>query len=80
MSSLQCNDQYAGLLTKLYGVDKGSLKKNLGLIYGRKKNLPQRKYTEIQNRFKEAYTFFEEIQFKDGLHILSQLEQKFRPG
>jgi hypothetical protein len=78
MNSLQCNDHYAALLVKLYGVDQGSLKKNLELIFGKKKSFSQRKYTEIQNRFQEAYNFFEEIQFKEGLHILDQLEQKFR--
>lgn len=78
MNSLQCNDQYAALLRKLFGVDQGSLKKNLELIYGKKKNFPPRKYTEIRNRFQEAYNFFEEIQFTEGLRILNQLEQKFK--
>jgi len=77
INSLQCNDQYAATLMKLYGVDQGSLKKNLELIFGRKKNLSERKYTEIGNRFQEAYNFFEEIQFKEGIRILSELEQKF---
>ncbi len=62
---------------KLYGVDQGSLKKNLELIFTRKKNLTERKITEIQNRFQEAYNFFEEIQFKEGMRILDELEQKF---
>ncbi len=66
------------MLTKLYGVDQGSMRKNLALIYGKKKDLSDRKYTEIRNRFQEAYDFFEEIQFKKGLHILRQLEQKFK--
>jgi hypothetical protein len=37
VNSLQCNDHYAALLMKLYGVDQGSLKKNLELIFGSKK-------------------------------------------
>lgn len=78
LNSLQCNDQYAALLTKLYGVDQGSLKKNLELIFGKKKNLSELKLTEIQNRFQEAQNFFEEIQFKEGLRILNELEQKFK--
>lgn len=36
MNTLLCNDQSASLLMKLYGVDPGSLKKNLELIYGKK--------------------------------------------
>ncbi len=78
LNSLQCNDQYAALLMKLYGVDQGSLKKNLELIFSKKKNLTERKITEIQNRFQEAYNFFEEIQFKEGMRILDELEQKFK--
>jgi hypothetical protein len=78
INSLQCNDHYAGLLMKLYGVDQGSLKKNLELIFGNKKNLSERKRTEIQNRFHEAQDFLEEIQCKQGLKILNELEQKFR--
>ena len=78
LNSLQCNDHYAALLMKLYGVDQGSLKKNLELIFGNKKNLSERKRTEIQNRFQEAQDFLEEIQFKDGLKILHDLEQKFK--
>jgi hypothetical protein len=78
INSLQCNDQYAALLMKLYGVDQGSLKKNLELIFGNKKNLSERKRTEIRNRFQEAQDFLEEIQCKQGLKILNELEQKFR--
>ena len=63
---------------KLYGVDQGSLKKNLELILTRKKNLSERKITEIQNRFREAQDFFEEIQFKEGMRILDELEIKFK--
>jgi hypothetical protein len=78
INSLQCNDRYAAFLVKLYGVDQGSLKKNLELIFGRKKNLTERKYTEIHNRFDEAKSFFEEIGCKEGLRILNDLEQKFK--
>jgi len=80
INSLQCNDYYAQLLTKLFGVDQGSLKKNLELIIGKKQNLSERKLTEIRNQFEEAKTFFEEIQFKEGLRILNDLEQKFKVG
>jgi hypothetical protein len=62
---------------KLYGVDKGSLKKNLELIFGKRKKLPPRKHTEIQNRFSEAYTFFEKLDFPKGIQLLKELESKF---
>lgn len=78
INALQCNDRQAELLMKLYGVDQGSLKKNLELILGKKKSLSERKYTEITNRFVEARSFFEDLQFKEGQRILDELEQKFK--
>jgi hypothetical protein len=77
MNRLQCNDQSAELMMKLYGIDKGSIKKSLELIIGKRKNLPTRKMTEIQNRFTEAYKFFEELQFPKGVHMLQDLEMRF---
>jgi len=75
---LQCNDHYAGLLTQLFGVDQGSLKKNLELILGKRKELSARKQTEIRNRFEEAYAFFESLQFPQGVLILKELASKFQ--
>lgn len=75
---LQCNDQTAELLTKLYGVDSGSMKKNLELILGKKRPLPPRKHTEIQNRFDEACSFLEDIHFPVGIQILQELRLKSR--
>jgi hypothetical protein len=77
-NSLQCNDRFAALLTRLYGIDSGSIKKNLELIFGNKKTVSPRKLTEIQNRFQEAYNFFEEMEFPEGVKMLHDLEQKFR--
>src|SRR6266498_821982 len=77
MNTLQCNDQSAELLMKLFGLDKGSLKKNLELIIGKKKIFTTRKLTEIQNRFSEAYQFFEELKFDPGIVELKKLEAKF---
>jgi hypothetical protein len=79
INTLQCNDQSAEFLMKLYGVDKGSMKKNLELIFGKKRQLPPRKYTEIQNRFDDACTFLEALQFTKGIQILKELEIKFQP-
>ncbi|MES2331272.1 MAG: hypothetical protein V4539_16840 [Bacteroidota bacterium] len=77
MNSLQCNDQTAALLTNLFGVDQGSLKKNLELIYGKKKDLPPRKLTEIANRVEEATTFFEAINFPGGVAVLNDWKKKY---
>lgn len=76
LNTLLCNDQSANLLMKLYGVDSGSLKNNLELIYGKKKHLLPRKQTEILNRFDEAAVFLEEIGFLKGGNILNELRKK----
>jgi len=77
INSLTATDQHASLLMQLYGVDKGSMKKNLDLIIGKKQKLQPRKATEIQNRFNEAYTFFEQLNFTNGIRILKELEARF---
>lgn len=77
INNLNATDQHAGLLMQLYGVDKGSLKKNLELILGKKQKLQPRKATEIQNRFNEAYTFLEQLNFANGIKILKELEGRF---
>jgi hypothetical protein len=78
INTLQCNDQSAALLMKLYGVDKGSIKKNLELILGKKHRLLPRKCTEVQKRFDEAYTFFEDLHFTEGIKLLKELKSKFQ--
>ena len=77
MNAVQCNDQFAMLLMKLYGVDSGSLKKNLELIYGKRKELSIRKKAEIQKSFQEAFSFIQEAKFREGMSLLRQLELKF---
>jgi len=79
MKALQPNDQFAGILMKLYGVDRGSIKNNLELLFGngaKRRNLTDRKRTEIQNRFAEAYKFFEELNYPQGSNLLEKLEIK----
>jgi hypothetical protein len=78
INALQCNDHFARVQMKLFGVDQGSLKKNLELILGKKKGMTERKQTEIRHRFEEAYAFFEELQFPQGVLILRELESKFK--
>ena len=79
MDSLKCDDHSANLLMKLYGVDPGSMKKNLELIMGtaKKKSMSDRKVTEVRNRFNETYGFLEELQFQAGIQKLKELESKF---
>jgi len=77
MNTLQCNDQSAELLMKLFGVDHGSLKKNLVIIYGKRGKISSRKQTEISNRFDEAITFFEKAAFPKAVTILGELRKKF---
>lgn len=77
LNALQCNDKTAIQLMKLFGKDQGGIKDELQLILGKKQELPQRKRTEIQNRFNEVYTFFEELEFYEGIHLLKAMEPKF---
>jgi hypothetical protein len=80
INTIQPNDQFAGILAKLYGVDRGSLKTNLELVLGgagKRNNITERKRTEIRNRFVEAYVFLEELNFNAGIQILEKLELKF---
>jgi hypothetical protein len=79
-TSIENDDHTANLLLKLYGVDRGSLRTNLDLIAGsgsKRKNLGERKYTEIRNRFEEAISFFNEMDFPRGVLLLKELELKF---
>ncbi len=79
LKPLQCNDHSSALLKKLYGVDQGSLKKNLELILipVKRKNLTERKITELRNRFEETFKFMEELQFSAGIEELKKVEQQF---
>lgn len=79
MESLKCDDYSANLLMRLYGVDQGSMKKNLELIMAtsKRKNLSSRKITEIKNRFNETYEFLEELQFPAAIQKLREIESKF---
>jgi len=76
---LQCNDHSSVLLKKLYGVDSGSLKKSLELILipVKRKNLTERKITELRNRFEETFKFMEELQFAAGIEELKKVEYQF---
>jgi hypothetical protein len=78
-NSLESNNHTANLLLKLYGVDRGSLRTNLELIAGsssKRKNLGERKCTELRNRFEEAKNFFKEMDFPKGVTFLVDLEIK----
>jgi hypothetical protein len=79
MDAMQANDKFAGLLVKLYGVDPRSLKKSMDIFFGssiNRKSLKERGRTEIQNRFNEAYRFFEELEYLKGIKLLQELETK----
>ncbi len=79
LNTISCDDHSANLLRKLYGVDSGSMKKNLELILGtaRRKNMSDRKITEIQNRFAETYDYLEALEFSAGIESLKELEDNF---
>lgn len=69
-------DQLSRQLTKLYGVDNGSIKKNLELLFHKHTSLTPRKRKEIEKGFEEAYAFFEELNYQKGTSVLKTLELK----
>jgi hypothetical protein len=76
---VESNDHTANILLRLYGVDRGSLRTNLELIVGsscNRKNLGDRKCTEIRNRFEEARDFLNEMDFPKGVSLVRDLESK----
>jgi len=79
LKPVQCNDKSSELLMKLYGVDAGGLKKHLELILipVKRKNLTERKITELRNRFDETFKFMEELQYAAAIEELEKLEQQF---
>lgn len=79
LNAISCDDHSANLLRKLFGVDSGSMKKNLELILGtaKRKNMTDRKITEIRNRFAETYDYLEELEFSAGIESLKELEASF---
>lgn len=79
IDSLKNDDAYTELLTQLYGVDQRSIKSAINLFWGsahRRNKLQGRARTEIENRFFEAYRFFESLHFEKAIPILKGLEIK----
>jgi hypothetical protein len=66
----------AKLMAALYGVDAGSLKKNLALIMGKSKDLSLRKSSEIRKQFDEAFDFLQKANCIEGVAILKKMEGK----
>ncbi len=79
MASLSCDDKSALMLTELYGVDSGSMKKNLELlsIRSKRKHFSERNKTEYKNCFNEAYGYFEKRQCLKGIKKVKELEMDF---
>ena len=79
LKPLSCDEHSANLLIKIYGVDPGSMKKNLELILGtdKRKNMSDRKITELRNRFAETYDYLEALEFSAAIERLKELEAKF---
>lgn len=78
MNSLQCNDQSASSLTKLFGKDPTGIKNSLQLIFAKKHDLSLRHRTEISNQFNVAYQFFAKNDYNEGIKLLQSLESKFK--
>lgn len=79
LKSLSNADEHTMLLTQLYGIDQRSIKKTIDLFFGSSLNrskLKGRARTEIENRFTEARTFFQQLSFKKAATLLDELEAK----
>lgn len=76
INSILSLDQLSRLLTKVYGVDNGSIKKNLELLFHKPATLTPRKRKEIEKGFEEAYSFFEKLHYERGTNLLKSLEMK----
>jgi hypothetical protein len=80
MNTMKDNKKFSILLMKLYGVSPAGLKQNMDLLFGssiKKKNLTDRGRTEISNRFEEAASFFEEMNFLKGVEMVRRMEANF---
>ncbi len=79
MAPLSCDDKSALMLTDLYGVDPGSMKKNLELLYikNKRKYFSERNKTEYKNCFDEAYGYFEKRHCLEGAKKVKELEMNF---
>lgn len=79
ITPIHADDQTATLLCKLYGVDKGSLRRHLEVIVGtsaKRKGLSGRRRTEIHNRIEEAMQLLGDMNCPEGIQILEELERK----
>ncbi len=79
MTPLLWDDKSALMLTELYGVDSGSMKKNLELLYikNKRKYFSERNKTVYKNCFDEAYGYFEKRQCMEGAKKITELETNF---
>jgi uncharacterized protein (DUF924 family) len=79
LKSVNNSGEYAQALTQLYGVDQRSIKKSIDLFFGssiHRAKLKGRARTEIENRFTEARSFFQQLSFKKAMVLLDELEAK----
>jgi hypothetical protein len=75
MALLPCNDQSAGLLNNLFGVDRDKLKQNLARLH-KLSVLSVKERAEFQKGIDTARQFFEEASSQQADKIIDQLEQK----
>lgn len=79
MDPLTCNNESSLMLTELYGVDTGSMKKNLELLFmkNKRKHFSERNKTEYKNCFEEAYSYFEKCNCLKGVEKVKKFETVF---
>ena len=75
---LRNDEKVSLLLTKIYGIDPGSIKKNLDLLISAdgSAKISDRKITEIRNRFNDVYQVLEELRLEGAMTQLKKIESR----
>lgn len=75
---LRNDERISLLLMKIFGVDPGSIKKNLDLLISPPgfSKISERKKTEIRNRFNDVYQVLEELNIKEAINRLRTIESR----
>ncbi|TXJ27602.1 MAG: hypothetical protein E6Q24_07140 [Chitinophagaceae bacterium] len=75
---LHNDEKVSKLLMKIYGIDPGSIKKNLDMLISPRSlsKVSNRKMTEIRNCFNDVYQVFEELHLEDAVDYLKRLESR----
>lgn len=78
LNALHSSEGLSITLMKLYGIDNGSIKKNLELLINKHSTFTSRKLKEIEKGFEEAFSFFQALEYQKGISVLKAFEMKIK--